>query len=55
MCIRDRVWPVLDGAFSIAERQRERDAQREAEAAAAAAAAEAAASAPETPADRTDT
>lgn len=48
------VWPVLDGAFSIAERQRERDAQREAEAAAAAAAAEAAASAPETPADRTD-
>lgn len=39
------VWPVLDGAFSIAERQRERDAQREAEAAA---------SAPETPADRTD-
>ena len=45
------VWPVLDGAFSIAERQRERDAQREA----AAAAAEAAASAPETPADRTDT
>ena len=44
------VWPVLDGAFSIAERQRERDAQREAEAAAA----EAASSAPETPADRTD-
>lgn len=32
------VWPVLDGAFHIAERQRERDAQREAEAAAQAAA-----------------
>lgn len=48
------VWPVLDGAFSIAERQRERDAQREAEAAAAEAA-EAAATAPEAPADSTDT